>query len=1374
MTPDSLPALDRSPLPPLPAPARARWQPLRIGLVELFHYDCEEFWFRDGHLLLRGNNGTGKSKVLSLTLPFLLDASLSSARVEPDGDRGKRMEWNLLLGRYERRLGYSWIEFGRLDSTGQAHYLTLGCGMQAVAGRGRVEAWHFITSQRVGRELALITPRRTAISRDALSDALGGEGRVFETARDYRRAVDERLFRLGDRYDALIDTLIQLRQPQLSKKPDEQSLSDALTNALPELARVLMEDVAEAMTQLNIYRDELSQIERVLAAVSQFDQRYRLYAQIQARRQARVLRKAQTEHDNQSHDLHEAEARLERAEAAVQRHDARCQELDRELRRQRAILEELQADPAMLDARRLADLEQSEKSGARDLATARTREAEAANLLSREERDRGRREDELSRARDEVARSSADALAPAHLAGLAGEHEQLMAALPGELVDAKTSAALATSMRDAAQRRQAQLTQILRRLAECERAEQERGAAEERCQDRRATLERAAAQAGAANQELVAAAARLLTESRDYCRDLRVLVIDDADAGLLELQAWVDTMSGEQPLSARLERARHEAERKLASERSLLTHTQQELDARDEALRSEADALRAGNQLRPALSPTRDAARRAGRAGAPFWQLLEFRDHVGETERAGLEAALEAAGLLDAWVTPAGEVLPPDSSDAFLRPGPARASSLADWLAAAEHTAVDRSVIEALLAAIGCGPNDDADADSWLSPQGQFRLGRLHGSFHKPRAEHVGWAAREAARQRRLLELESERASLAALRGELNARHDDLAEREQRLGDELRNTPKDDALRSAHARFSALEAQRRDAQERVAAADAQLERSERRLREAHAELDADARDLRLPADPPALKEVELALARYLNAAQTLRHALDARTRCASELERQRQRALRAREELASRTGEAGERARQLADTQDRLELLRETALPAVTALERKLSAAKTAVREHDDALDRERHSLADARGLHGASEQRRTDARLLLESRSAERKQAAERLQGFTATGLLALALPDLEAPDRTVWSVDASLNLARRIEERLTRVSAEDDDWTRVQSAISHDFTALGQALSALGQRTQMEQSDYGLLVQIIHQNRPERPDVLERLLAEEVEQRRGILSAREREILENHLQAEVAAHLQRLLRDAEARVERINQELKRRPTSTGVFFRLDWEPLPEGSDGAPVGLGAARTRLLRRAAEAWSVDDRRVVGEFLALRIASERALDDTSPLVEHLARALDYRRWHRFRVKRWHDGAFRPLAGPASSGERALGLTVPLFAAASSHYESADCAQAPRLVLLDEAFAGIDDEARAHCMALIREFDLDFVMTSEREWGCYAALPGVAICQIVRREGVDAAFVSRFTWDGRSRRAEPDPTRRFTSPEAESDAR
>jgi hypothetical protein len=37
----------------------------------------------------------------------------------------------------------------------------------------------------------------------------------------------------------------------------------------------------------------------------------------------------------------------------------------------------------------------------------------------------------------------------------------------------------------------------------------------------------------------------------------------------------------------------------------------------------------------------------------------------------------------------------------------------------------------------------------------------------------------------------------------------------------------------------------------------------------------------------------------------------------------------------------------------------------------------------------------------------------------------------------------------------------------------------------------------------------------------------------------------------------------------------------------------------------------------------------------------------------------------------------------------------------------------------------------------MGLIRVFDLDFVITSEREWACYAELPGVSICQLLLQD-------------------------------------
>ena len=235
---------------PLPVPLRSRWQPLRAGLADLFYYDYQEFWFCDGRLMLRGNNGTGKSKVLALILPFLLDADLSPTRLEPDGDRDKKMEWNLLLGgRYDERLGYTWLEFGRRTEDGEHAYFTIGCGLKAAAGRGIADRWYFTTSQRIGaQDLHLIGPAGTVLTRDRLTAAIGEYGLVTQRAEAYRRAVDEHLLHLGpERYASLVDLLIQLRQPQLSRRPDEGKLSRALSEALAPLDQSVISDIATAI-----------------------------------------------------------------------------------------------------------------------------------------------------------------------------------------------------------------------------------------------------------------------------------------------------------------------------------------------------------------------------------------------------------------------------------------------------------------------------------------------------------------------------------------------------------------------------------------------------------------------------------------------------------------------------------------------------------------------------------------------------------------------------------------------------------------------------------------------------------------------------------------------------------------------------------------------------------------------------------------------------------------------------------------------------------------------------------------------------------------------------------------------------------------------
>jgi uncharacterized protein (TIGR02680 family) len=574
----------------------------------------------------------------------------------------------------------------------------------------------------------------------------------------------------------------------------------------------------------------------------------------------------------------------------------------------------------------------------------------------------------------------------------------------------------------------------------------------------------------------------------------------------------------------------------------------------------------------------------------------------------------------------------------------------------------------------------------------------------------------------------------------------------------------------------AAERERRNAQARLGEAEARLVAAEQAASEARGRLAADARDLALPSDAEGIERVERALGDYRLAAVELNSAARAHRRALAELAEQEHRAARAAAAAADTDEDRATKHAQLNEAEVTVESLQATVGQPVADLLAAIEAARAALQRDDRLAKDVRAQHAAASGKRGTAENDRNAKETRLTERTQLRQTAVVALEAFAVeTGLLGIAMDEHEEPlarPAAPWTVEAALTLARRTEAALAKVAAEDADWSRVSNELGRDLNELQQAMSMHGHSATAEPNDHGLVVRIVYQQRAERPDFLLRKIDDELGQRRAILTARERDVLEEHLEKEIAANLQRMIHDTERRVTDINAELHRRPTSTGMRYKLVWQPRAEDADGGVAGLAEARKRLLKTSADAWSVEDRRQVGEFLQHRIAAESAREEQVSMFDSLSRALDYRRWHRFSVQRYQDGQWRPLAGPASSGERALGLTVPLFAACSSHYESAD-KRAPRLVLLDEAFAGIDDEARATCMALIREFDLDFIMTSEREWGCYPELPGLAICQLVRREGVDAVYVSRWSWNGQVRTALETSVQRFPDEAAVPDA-
>jgi uncharacterized protein (TIGR02680 family) len=1365
----------------LPEPARTRWQPLRAGLVDLFYYDVEEFWFHDGRLLLRGNNGTGKSKVLALTLPFLLDGDLSPHRVEPDADAKKRMEWNLLLGGehpHSERLGYTWLEFGRRTEDGDTEFRTIGCGLKAVAGRGIARHWFFVTTQRIGTQLRLVDATRTALTRERLTDAVTGHGQVYDRRQDYRRAIDEALFGLGEqRYGALVDLLVQLRQPQLSKRPSEKALSDALTEALPPLDQAVVADVAEAFRSLEEDRAELAAMTEAHVSAQAFLGQYRRYAAVAARRRAERPRQAEQRYRTAREALAAAEEAYLRADEAATAAQDRLDELAAEAERLQARDRALRESPEMRSAQEL-ERRAGEARRLRVAAddAARDEQRAAAAVESRRDRHAGAStrtrvaSHELGELRGGTA-AAADAarIGPEH----AAEIDLRVTAEPGgpprdtgtdddsEAAVERRLNGLRRTARDLIARQERSIAHIEGLLtAEVQAARALLGTRE--------TVERlASAQAALAEQRTGAAAAvedrgrELHAAVRAHLDAAAELAVPDAADVLAALELWAVTLDGPNPARAAVDTAGRAATETHARAGADLERRATDATARTAELAAEIERLEAGEHGAPPAPHTRDAAARIDRPGAPLWQLVDFADGVPDAERAGLEAALEASGILDAWLDPDG-VLRDLAGDVLLAPEPGAprpATALAAVLRPAADpgdaraAAVPEEAVRGVLAAIGLGDGPE----SWVGTDGRFRIGVLTGAWSKPAAQYVGRGAREAARRARLTVLRSDADQVAAEQAAIAEEQRALTRRRETLTAEIDGLPADSDLRDAHADVAALARRHAELVQERRAADIRLAETTAAANAAAEALAQGATDVGLPDDRAGLDTVRSALTQYRVALAGLwpavqalavarRSEFDAATDLAAAETTHR--------EAVARAAATQREARRSAEAHATLE---ETLGDTVTELHTKLALVADEIAANG--TDRTATSEAHLRAVNdrGRAEGRQEAAVTTLEEATAERADAAEALRRFAATGLLAVALPELSVPDPAGgWAPDPTVRLARQVDQELGDIAADDPAWDRVQRRVTDELKTLTDTLARQGNTASAQLLEDGIVVEVVFRGRPATVPQLTEALGSEVADRQRLLDEREREILENHLVNEVASTLQELISEAERQVQRMNSELADRPTSTGMRLRLEWRPREDG----PSGLAEARRRLLRQTSDAWGEDDRAAVGGFLQDRIAEVRARDEAGTWLEHLTAALDYRGWHRFVIERHQNGQWRPATGPASGGERVLAASVPLFAAASAHYASAGNPHAPRLVTLDEAFAGVDDNARAKYLGLLAAFDLDVVMTSEREWGCYPEVPGLAIAQLARTDGVSAVLVTNWRWDGAQRTAVPRP--------------
>ena len=233
----------------------SRWQAGKIGLINFWYYDEQEFPFVKGRMLLRGSNGSGKSVTMQSVVPLLLDGNMSPERLDPFGSRDRKMSSYLLEendGR-EERTGYLYLEFKRKDSD---IYFTIGMGIRARRGKP-LDKWYFSLTdgRRVGKDFFLYKDmgEKVTLSRRELEYRVADGGKVFDRQVEYMDYVNRQIFGFEtlDEYKEMLDLLIQLRTPKLSKDFKPSVINDILSDSLQPLSDEDLRPMSEAIENMD-------------------------------------------------------------------------------------------------------------------------------------------------------------------------------------------------------------------------------------------------------------------------------------------------------------------------------------------------------------------------------------------------------------------------------------------------------------------------------------------------------------------------------------------------------------------------------------------------------------------------------------------------------------------------------------------------------------------------------------------------------------------------------------------------------------------------------------------------------------------------------------------------------------------------------------------------------------------------------------------------------------------------------------------------------------------------------------------------------------------------------------------------------------------
>lgn len=1336
-----------------------RWQANRMGFVNFWLYDEEEFFFDRGRLLLRGENASGKSITTQSMIPFILDGDRSPERLDPFGSRDRKMDY-YLLGDNERdeATGYIYLEFKKQDLE---QYCTIGIGQRAQKGK-TMNFWGFVVldNHRIGKDLQLyrqVGSKKIPKTKQELKNDLGDQNIFVDKQKEYMEAVNKHIFGFSrlEVYEQFIRLLIKVRAPKLSKDLKPSMVYDILNESLQTLNDDDIRLLVDAMEQLDTIQATIDGLKNTMKDVN--------IVRVEYDRYNKYMLSSKAKKYQQHHQSYVKECNI--LEAKQQEIIANKQQLN-------SLQDQIQADQDQI----MILKQEKELINAQDIQEKFQQLETAKQNHKRNQAEKEKQENALNNINDKITDNQKD------LDGVIDKIDELRYDMNNYQADIQSTCEelnfpLKLQFHEEeknvierlmyAEKELVQLKKELKAafdtLCSYEQENKLFGILNE-------ALSKLSSEQGQIQNQLEQA--REMTDSEKdalieslYMQKQKNQYLRWEEPTLLHVQGLIHNYQGFNQQSEILNtyRSIYENNRNHRVNKKLeLNFTKKQCEDAVNQIKKELETLKSIKEPviahKEKADQTRALLKEKGIRHIPFYQAVEFADGLSEQKQNLLETQLMGCGILDALIIAEEDMHLIQKewdfvSDVMLAPINTNEHAF-PYLRVGAVDFAFKSQLERILCSIGL--NRKMNCDIILEDSGYFRHGILEGHcIADESACYIGVEARLRKQQQLIAEKEQE---LVAANEQLQAAEQALKEVIHELNcleKEYCDLPKFDNLDSALKMVQEISDALKRKQEQYAEKEAEVNQSSANRSRLHQEMIERCRRFNFERTSHRYEQA-------LSDCDNLKEYFDEYNKYCFEI-------ISKLELKHVYSGKADEYDKMKDDITGRLSFI------------------IGEIRKTQAIIQQLEEFLKQPENIDVMNELDRIETALERLNKDVKHNEE-ESIRLETKQEQLEIAIDNLQENLKTMRIVDENLLAIYKEELDLEFVIHQENKTTIecLQDAIAcigtHDKdrspVAATMSLSKNLQQHSSNLVSYGVRFDYLFEDQPDylRRRLVIRLdwngqklnleqfyvvLKTSIEENEAMIQKKDRKIFEDILSGTVSQKLSNRIADSRKWIDEMSDMMWNMDTSMGLNFKLKWKAKnPENDQELNI---EELEKLLNRDKELLTNEDMMKVSAHFRSKIQAAKLIAEEKGDIfnygDLIRDALDYRKWFEFHMYFAHVGEpLKELTNSAfnkfSGGEKAMAMYVPLFAAVNAQYKKCEKTEHPRIIALDEAFAGVDDKNISVMFDLVEKLDFDYIMNSQALWGCYAEVSSLHIAELVRPVNSKVVTVINYHWNGQKR--------------------